>query len=131
MPNCGTRSEFTIATIRSTRDSYRISNEVVNEPGDRDCREADPVTLQDEPVGHLGVGHGILLVPSRFFHAETPYKDSEGGDNAQTQRQSPDGPEVVLAKDPEEDERDERRYDKANINHSVCSCLSILARPQS
>ena len=72
MPNCGTRSEFTIATIRSTRDSYRISNEVVNEPGKTKSSKSDPVPFDYEPVWDLCTFHGIFLEPSRIFHSQSP-----------------------------------------------------------
>ena len=95
-------------------------DEVVDKPGNRDCGKADPVTTNDQQVRDLGVGHRILLETCWLLHAETPEEYGEGRDDTQPERQTPDSTQVVLAKDPEEDEGNKRGNDEPGINHGVC-----------
>ena len=75
-----------------------VEDEVVNEPRGGDSKESDPVTLDDEPVGDLGVPHRIALEPLRFVHVYSPKKDGESRDEAKAEGETPDGPKVVGTK---------------------------------
>jgi hypothetical protein len=45
-----------------------LRNKVVNEPGDGDTDQADPVAPQDEAVRGLHILHGALLIERRLSH---------------------------------------------------------------
>jgi len=66
-------------------------------PSKRDSSQRDAIALDDQEVRNFGILHGILLVPSRLFHAQTPYEDSESGNDTQTKGDTPDSTEVVVA----------------------------------
>jgi hypothetical protein len=99
-------------------DAEGVGDPVVDEPGDADRTELDPVTLNDEPVRHVALDR-VLLVAGRLLHAQTPKEDSHSGDEAETEGKPPDCPEVVGAADPVEKEGNERGDDEAPVNHGV------------
>ena len=58
--------------LRTGMGTYGVDNEVIQEPRGRDGKEPDPVPLNDQPVGDLGVPHGVALEPLRFLHPQPP-----------------------------------------------------------
>ena len=77
------------------RGAYGVDDEVVQEPSAGNGKESDPVALDDQPVGNLGVPHGIALVPLRLVHIQSPDEDCESGNDTETKGETPDSPEVV------------------------------------
>ena len=76
-------------------ETYGIGDKVIEEPRGGDGKESDPVALEDQPVGDLGVLHGIALEPFGLLHLQPPEEDCQGGDHTETKRDTPDGPQVV------------------------------------
>lgn len=77
------------------RETYGVDDEVVDKPREGNSSEADPVALDDQPVGNLGVLHRIAFEPVRLIHVQSPNQDGKGGDDTETKGETPDGPEVV------------------------------------
>ena len=75
--------------------THRVSDKVVQEPRSGYSEQPDPIALEDQPVRDFGVPHRITPEPLGLFHIQPPNQDSEGGDDTQTKRDTPDGPEVV------------------------------------
>lgn len=75
--------------------TYRINDKVVNKPRCGDGKESNPIALDDQPVGNLGVLHRIALESLRFIHVNPPNQDGESRDDTETKRETPDCPEVV------------------------------------
>jgi hypothetical protein len=99
-------------------DAERVGDPVVDEPGDTDRTELDPVTLNDEPVRHIALDR-VLLVAGRLLHAQTPKEHGHSGDEAETEGKPPDCPEVVRAANPVEKEGNKRGDDEAPVDHGV------------
>ena len=76
-------------------ETHGVNNEVVNEPRGGDSKEPNPVALDDEQVGDLGVPHRIAFEPLRFVHVYSPNQDGESGDDTKAEGETPDGPKVV------------------------------------
>ena len=106
-----------IGFLRKDQD---LRDEVVDEPGNRDGRQVDPVTADDQKVGHLATNHGVLLVASGLLHAKTPDEDRKSRNDTKPERQAPDSPKMVLAKNPEEDQWDEGSDYETEVNHRIC-----------
>ena len=66
-------------------------------PSKRDSSQRNAIALDDQEVGNFGILHGILLIPSGLFHAQTPYEDGESGNDTQAKGDTPDSTEVVVA----------------------------------
>jgi len=81
--------------MRAGGGTYGVDDEVVQEPSAGNGKESNPVTLEDQPVGDLGVLHRIALVPLRLVHIQSPNEDGESGNNTETKGETPDSPEVV------------------------------------
>jgi hypothetical protein len=78
-----------------------------------------------------------VLETGGLFHTETPEKDSDGRDDAEADREAPDGTKVVFAAaakrnsergclylayynlHPDHEQGNERGDDEAKVNHSV------------
>ena len=64
-------------------ETYRVDDEIIHEPRGGNSKESDPVALNDQPVGNLGVFHRIALEPVRLFHVQSPEQDGESGDETE------------------------------------------------
>ena len=64
----------------SGEGTHRVDDEIVQEPRGGNCEESNPVALDDQPVGNLGVLHRITLEPFRLVHIQSPKHDCESGD---------------------------------------------------
>ena len=56
-------------------ETYRADDEIVHEPREGNSKESDPVALNDQPVGNLGVLHRIALEPVRLIHVQPPEQE--------------------------------------------------------
>ena len=80
------------------KEAHGIGDEVIHEPREGDGSESDPVALNDQPVGDLGILHRIALEPLGLLHINSPDEDGNGGDDTETKGETPDGPEMVGSK---------------------------------
>jgi hypothetical protein len=68
-PNCSRKSASKKdCNERGRRETYGIGDKVIEEPRGGDGEESDPVALEDQPVGDLGVLHGVTLEPFGLLH---------------------------------------------------------------
>lgn len=110
------------------RHKWGLRDEVVNEPGNGDGRQANPVPADDQEIRDLATDHGILLVPNGFLHAKSPDEHRKSRNDAKSERQTPDSAKVILAEDPEKDQRNERANHETEVNHRVCQMQGIVIR---
>jgi len=66
-------------------ETHGVDDEVVHEPRGGNRKEPDPVALDDQPVGNLGVLHRITLEPLGLVHVQPPKQDSKSGDYTETE----------------------------------------------
>ena len=79
-------------------ETHGVYDEIVHEPRGGNCEESNPVALDDQPVGNLGVLHRITLEPFGLVHIPSPKQDGKSRDGTETEGQTPYGPEVVWSK---------------------------------
>ena len=65
-------------------ETHGVDDEIVHKPRGGNCKESNPVTLDDQPVRNLGVPHRITLEPLGLVHVQPPNKDGKSGDDTET-----------------------------------------------
>lgn len=76
-------------------ETYGVSNKIIDKPRGGYTEEPDPVAFEDQPVGNLGVLHGITFEPLGFIHVYSPNQDGESRDHTEAKGDTPNSPEVV------------------------------------
>lgn len=66
-------------------------------PCDADSGELYSIPSENEGVRDFDRLHGALFVHIGFFHAPSPRKDGDGGEESETERQPPCSPQVIGA----------------------------------
>lgn len=92
---------------------------VVDEPGDGQGSQLDPVALEDKPVGDLGVAHRVLLVGNGLDHKDTSDQEDKRGNESKEKGATPDGTGVVETKDPEKNQAHKPCNGKGKVEHGV------------
>lgn len=114
-----------------SRDNLR--DEVVNEPCEGDTSEVFPIAAEYQEVRSRTTVHGVLLEVTRLLHLQPPNEDSSSRDDTETERQTPDSAEMVVAKSTERvsPEGGNTKHGMTYIHHNTSGTKAAITKPAS
>jgi hypothetical protein len=69
-----------------------------NLPGERNGSKGSTITTKNKHVGDASMLHGVFLVSNGLVHAQPPNENSEGRNNAKSERQTPYRTKMIISK---------------------------------